>query len=231
MTLEEKRSFVKEYCDSRTCHGCPVGTLARARGEIRENGVAKCWYQKDVTESMLDARIKVIRAEQGLIESPVDKCAKEPTIISRSYKISRLNELCGDQAEVCPECPCRELAKNAGTGTLCCFEDMDDAMLDKYLEKFNNPAVLSGGGCSGHDAAPLTKSESVDNVHPQHYKLPNGMEVIDVEVAMFGREAVMNHCFCTAAEYILRHMQKNGVEDIKKAHWWLEKYIELEASK
>lgn len=70
--------------------------------------------------------------------------------------------------------------------------------------------------------------EAVDNVRPQHYKLPNGMEVVDVEQTMFGREALMEHCLCTAVEYILRHKQKNGSEDIHKAHYWLSKYIELE---
>lgn len=67
-----------------------------------------------------------------------------------------------------------------------------------------------------------------DNVHPNHYKLPNGMQVVDVEVAMFGKEAVQAHCLSTALEYILRHKQKSGVEDIRKAHWWLSEYLELE---
>lgn len=67
-----------------------------------------------------------------------------------------------------------------------------------------------------------------DAVHPNHYKLPNGMQVIDVEVALFGADAVKEHCLCTAAEYILRHKGKNGVEDIRKAHWWIEKFLELE---
>ena len=72
------------------------------------------------------------------------------------------------------------------------------------------------------------KKNKPDTVRPQHYKLPNGMEVVDVEMAMLGREALMEHCLCTAVEYILRHKQKNGSEDIHKAHWWLSKYLELE---
>lgn len=62
---------------------------------------------------------------------------------------------------------------------------------------------------------------------PKHYELPNGMEVIDVEVATQGREAVMEHCICTALEYLMRHKKKNGYEDVRKAQWWLSKYIEL----
>lgn len=67
-----------------------------------------------------------------------------------------------------------------------------------------------------------------DAVHPNHYKLPNGMQVVDVEVAMLGKAAVQEHCLCTAVEYILRHKGKNGAEDIRKAHWWLSKWVELE---
>lgn len=72
------------------------------------------------------------------------------------------------------------------------------------------------------------KAQAADNVRPNHYKLPNGMEVVDVELAMLGKEELKAHCLCTAVEYILRHKQKNGSEDIKKANWWLSKYIELD---
>lgn len=72
-----------------------------------------------------------------------------------------------------------------------------------------------------------TEDTETDPVHPSHYKLPNGMQVIDVEVAMFGKEWVQHHCICTAVEYLLRHMQKNGTEDVKKASWWVQHYLKL----
>ena len=87
---------------------------------------------------------------------------------------------------------------------------------DEYLLK-----VEDGDVCS-------IVSNNCDAVHPNHYKLPNGMQVIDVEVAMLGKAAVQEHCLCTAVEYILRHKGKNGAEDIRKAHWWLSKWVELE---
>ena len=125
----------------------------------------------------------------------------------------------------CGGCPNGEEA--AARCIPCEFNKMPDYELDGFLSRFKirGGLNLSGGGCSGHKVAPATH----DNVNPNHYKLPNGMQVIDIEVAMFGKEAVMHHCFCTAVEYILRHNQKNGSEDIHKAHWWLSKYIELEA--
>ena len=101
----------------------------------------------------------------------------------------------------------------------CCkFESFDEDLLDRSLAAF---------GVNEQEAPAIRAECANDPVHPNHYKLPNGMEVIDVEIATMGRECVMNHCLCTAMEYILRHKGKNGNEDIKKAHWWLSKYIDL----
>lgn len=46
-----------------------------------------------------------------------------------------------------------------------------------------------------------------------------------------GIEATMDFCVCNALKYIYRHRNKNGVEDIKKADWYLKKYIELQEEK
>ena len=65
-----------------------------------------------------------------------------------------------------------------------------------------------------------------DNVnHPSHYETGN-FECIDVMIETQGKEAVMDFCVCNAFKYIYRHNNKNGVEDIKKAKWYLDKYIE-----
>ena len=43
-----------------------------------------------------------------------------------------------------------------------------------------------------------------------------------------GIEAVKNFCICNAFKYLYRHCGKNGLEDVKKAGWYIWKYIELE---
>jgi hypothetical protein len=43
-----------------------------------------------------------------------------------------------------------------------------------------------------------------------------------------GADAVKNFCLCNAFKYIYRTRRKNGLEDVKKAIWYLEKYVELE---
>ena len=67
-----------------------------------------------------------------------------------------------------------------------------------------------------------------DNVnHPSHYETGK-FESVDVMVETQGVEAVKDFCVCNAFKYIYRHKRKNGVEDIRKAIWYLNKYVELE---
>lgn len=139
--------------------------------------------------------------------------------MTREEKIAYLESRCGRD---CSTCPIRPISAQPGTGLKCEFEQYNNESLD-YVIQIMQGAEPVLAGCA---------AESIpDAVHPNHYKLPGGMEVIDVEVALFGKEAVKEHCLCTAAEYILRHKGKNGVEDIRKAHWWIEKFLELEGVK
>lgn len=71
------------------------------------------------------------------------------------------------------------------------------------------------------------KSDTVN--HPAHYQLrgfPAGFETIDVIEAvtadMKGMEAV---CTANALKYIIRWKHKNGVEDLRKARWYLDRLI------
>ena len=62
--------------------------------------------------------------------------------------------------------------------------------------------------------------------HPSHYKAKNGMEVIDVIEAftanLNGYEA--SHT-ANVIKYICRWKEKNGLEDLKKAQWYLNRLI------
>ena len=63
--------------------------------------------------------------------------------------------------------------------------------------------------------------------HPAHYQTSNGLETIDVMEAftedMTGYEAV---CTSNVLKYICRWKKKNGLEDLKKAEWYLKRLIE-----
>ena len=46
-------------------------------------------------------------------------------------------------------------------------------------------------------------------------------------VAAFGKETVEDFCLCNAFKYVWRTRKKNGLEDCKKARWYLNKYVEM----
>ena len=62
--------------------------------------------------------------------------------------------------------------------------------------------------------------------HPSHYKAKNGMEVIDVIEAftanLKGYEAIYTG---KVIKYICRWKEKNGLEDLRKAEWSLNRLI------
>ena len=62
--------------------------------------------------------------------------------------------------------------------------------------------------------------------HPKHYKAKNGMEVIDVIEAftanLEGYEATHTG---NVIKYICRWKEKNGLEDLRKAQWYLNRLI------
>jgi len=59
-----------------------------------------------------------------------------------------------------------------------------------------------------------------DPVSPKHYQ-SDKFQLIDV-IDSFGLDFYQG----TILQYIVRHKGKNGVEDLKKARWYLDRYIE-----
>lgn len=67
----------------------------------------------------------------------------------------------------------------------------------------------------------------VDMVNsPPHYA-SGGIECIDAMISSQGTDAVKDFCLCNAFKYIWRTKNKNGIEDVDKAIWYLNKYKEL----
>lgn len=71
----------------------------------------------------------------------------------------------------------------------------------------------------------ILTEEHID--HPHHYT--QGIyECIEVMEDVFGVEAVKNFCKLNAFKYIWRSNEKNGIEDIEKAIWYLNKLADIE---
>lgn len=62
--------------------------------------------------------------------------------------------------------------------------------------------------------------------HPSHYN-SGGIECFDVILASQGIVATMDYCICNAQKYIFRHKEKGGTDDISKARWYINKWLEL----
>ena len=70
-----------------------------------------------------------------------------------------------------------------------------------------------------------------DAINPDHYK-QYPIEVIDMMISIFGREATKNYCLMTAFKYRMRLGHKDSVEqDMGKEAWYLNKAKELTDNK
>jgi hypothetical protein len=65
-----------------------------------------------------------------------------------------------------------------------------------------------------------------DNVNPSHYK-QGKVECIDaIEAATVNKKGLDAVCTANVIKYIWRAESKGGLEDLKKAQWYLNKMIE-----
>ena len=65
---------------------------------------------------------------------------------------------------------------------------------------------------------------------PPHYT-QGGIECIDAMQSAFGATELEAYCKIAAFKYIWRCERKNGNEDIRKAIWYLQKYMSLKEKK
>ena len=71
--------------------------------------------------------------------------------------------------------------------------------------------------------------ESTDKMvsHPSHYQSKSGLEVIDVIAAFTeGLEGIEAVDTGNAIKYICRWKDKNGVQDLEKAMWYIQHLID-----
>lgn len=129
-------------------------------------------------------------------------------------------------------------------------EQIDDFLDDakkshnKYNEKDNSSKTISlkevHKAINKHlfddvERATLpTDYESEDQMvsHPSHYQSKNGIEVIDViEAFTEDLEGIEAICTGNAIKYLCRWKNKNGIQDLEKAMWYLQHLINVLKSK
>lgn len=99
----------------------------------------------------------------------------------------------------------------------------------ELMKKFNNKFIGIEGQILPDIDAEKCKDNKDNIKSPHHYVSESGIEVFDVQEAFIHELKGMSASYwCNVVKYILRFQRKNGVEDLKKAKYYLEKLIDEE---
>ena len=150
--------------------------------------------------------------------------------MDRSEKEEILNRYC-NSIDDCDNC---ELMKKYDKDTSefidqysCIFHKMSDDMLNKCYSWYKE---LGPAACENDKDSCCNKEPNVDMVnHPSHYT-QGGIECIDaLKAATISKTGIEAICTANAIKYLWRYEEKNGIEDVKKARWYIDRLIkELE---
>ena len=150
--------------------------------------------------------------------------------MDRSEKEETLNCYC-NSIDDCDNC---ELMKKYDRDTSeftdqysCIFHKMSDDMLNKCYNWYKE---LNPASCENAEDSCCNKEPNVDMVnHPSHYT-QGRIECIDaLKAATVSKTGIEAVCTANAIKYLWRYEEKNGIEDVKKARWYIDRLIkELE---
>ena len=150
--------------------------------------------------------------------------------MSRSEKEETLNCYC-NSIDDCDNC---ELMEKYDRDTSeftdqysCIFHKMSDDMLNKCYSWYKE---IDQATCGNAKDSCYNKESNVDMVnHPAHYT-QGGIECIDaLKAATVSKTGIEAVCTANAIKYLWRYEEKNGIEDVKKARWYIDRLIkELE---
>lgn len=113
--------------------------------------------------------------------------------------------------------------------------DFDEWSVDKLAIAYdcvykNGEARLDGDHLKNEE---VKMDENVHDMvnHPQHYT-QGGIECIDaLKAATVGKRGIEAVCVANVIKYLWRYEEKNGIEDVRKAKWYIERLLmELEES-
>ena len=100
-------------------------------------------------------------------------------------------------------------------------------MLDKIYNWYKE---IDQASCENAEDSCCNKEPNIDMVnHPSHYT-QGGIECIDaLKAATVSKTGIEAVCTANAIKYLWRYEEKNGIEDVKKARWYIDRLIrELE---
>ena len=146
---------------------------------------------------------------------------------TRDEMVRTLDKFC-DECHGCNIC----LLEKFSGGVMCDFDEWSD---DKLAIAYghvckNSEARLDGSYLKNED---IKMDENVPDMvnHPQHYT-QGGIECIDaLKAATVGKRGIEAVCVANVIKYLWRYEKKNGIEDVRKAKFYIERLLkELEES-
>lgn len=147
--------------------------------------------------------------------------------MTREEKVEILNCYC-NSVDKCDNCELLKKYYNKSVTEFtdqhgCAFEDMSDDMLNKCYGWYKE---LDPAACENAEAECYSKEPDGDMVnHPSHYT-QGGIECIDaLKAATVSKTGIEAVCTANAIKYLWRYEEKNGVEDVKKARWYIDRLI------
>lgn len=151
--------------------------------------------------------------------------------MTRKEKETILYNYCDNKTFNCTECPLsKKYDKETDEYTdtyACVFDEMSDDMLNKCYNWYKELKLTD---YENAEAECCNKVHDVDMVnHPSHYT-QGGIECIDaLKAATVSKTGIEAVCTANAIKYLWRYEEKNGIEDVKKARWYIDRLIrELE---
>ena len=146
--------------------------------------------------------------------------------MTREEMVRTLDKFCDNQED----CSCCLLNKFSD---VCNFNRWSDDKLAIAYDNVckNSEARLDGSHLKDAELniEPENKPDMVS--HPKHYN-QGGIECIDaLKAATVGKRGIEAVCVANVIKYLWRYEEKNGVEDVRKAKWYIERLLkELEES-
>lgn len=147
---------------------------------------------------------------------------------TRDEMVRTLVKFCDD----CNGCDVCLLEKFSG-GVVCDFDEWsDDKLAIAYDHVYKNgKARLDGIHLNDVELniEPENKPDMVS--HPKHYT-QGSIECIDaLKAATVGKRGIEAVCVANVIKYLWRYEEKNGIEDVRKAKFYIERLLkELEES-
>ena len=147
--------------------------------------------------------------------------------MTRKEKETILYNYCDDKTFNCTECPLsKKYDKETDEYTdtyACVFDEMSDDMLNKCYNWYKE---LDPVACENAESECCSKKSDADMVnHPSHYT-QGGIECIDaLKAATVSKTGIEAVCTANAIKYLWRYEEKNGIEDVKKARWYIDRLI------